>query len=331
MVLLQQSLESVGEATEIATDVLVEVEHLRKIYGDLVAVDGVSFRVEAGTIFGLVGPNGAGKTTIVECIEGLRHPDGGKVRVFGYDPDSEHRRIYSQLGVQLQDNGLHKNIQVLEALCLFASMYANPLSADQLLEEFGLESKAKARYESLSGGQKRKLQTALALVGRPRLLILDEPTSGLDPQSRRDFWASLERYRRSGLAILLTTHDMREAEENCNVICIVDRGKVVTSGSPTELLEREKLGTRITVRVEGDGGLERGATVRQALEGLPGITRIEVAAGRLYLYGEGDDFFKGALDVLREQGLGEMSSRPANLEDLYLILTGRDYQKGETP
>lgn len=330
MVLLQQSLESVAAATEIATDVLVEVKDLRKTYGDLVAVDGVSFEVEAGTIFGLVGPNGAGKTTTVECIEGLRRPDGGKVRVFGYDPSSEHRRIYSQLGVQLQENGLHKNIQAREALRLFASMYQDPLPADRLLKEFGLESKAKARYESLSGGQKRKLQTALALVGRPRLLILDEPTSGLDPQSRRDFWASLERYRRSGLAILLTTHDMREAEDNCDVICIVDRGKVVTSGSPKALLEREKLGTRITVRV--DAGDDRGgeAAARQALESLPGVSRIEAVAGRLHVYGEGDDFFKGALDILREQGLGDMSSRTANLEDLYLILTGRDYLHGET-
>jgi len=303
-------------------DQVVAVSELRKRYGAVEAVAGLSFEVAAGTTFGLVGPNGAGKTTTIECLEGLRKPDGGTVRVLGMDPQESQQKIFQRCGVQLQENSMYTRIRCAEALDLFGSFYPQPLPTAQLLEEFGLEDKARTFYSKLSGGQKRKLLTAVALVGRPELLILDEPTSGLDPRSRQEFWAALERYQEQGLTVLLTTHDLVEAEDRCDVVCIIDHGRIVAEGSPAGLLDSYHLGTRVAAR------LPTAAAVQQdELRSHPGVERVEVADNRVLLFGGGNGFAQEASRLLEQRGAEDLRTRPANLEDLYLILTGRDYQR----
>ena len=303
----------------------VEVVNLRKSYGKLVAVDDVSFTVRPRTVFGIVGPNGAGKTTTIECLEGLRKPDDGKVSVLGMNPFAERARLFRKVGVQLQESSLYNRIRAREALKLFASLYDRPLAPDQILEDLGLKEKANTYYDRLSGGQKRKLLAALALVGNPELVLLDEPTTGLDPQSRRSFWATLRKFRDNGLTILLTTHDLQEAEEECDMVCLFERGKIVALGHPSALLREYGLGMRVTIPVKGIS-----AENRQSLAGHPNLTRFEVVDDRAYLYGTGDDFVPSLTSTLREMGVNDVAIRPARLEDLYLILTGRGYsQEGE--
>lgn len=300
---------------------LVEVEGLVKRYGDLKAVDGLSFQVKRQQIFALVGPNGAGKTTSVECVEGLRRPDAGELKVLGLDPARDHDELYRRLGVQLQENSMYSRIRVGEALRLFASFYDQPIAPRRLLEELDLREKEGTYYAKLSGGQKRKLLTAVALVGNPELVILDEPTSGLDPQSRRDFWTSLRRYRDDGLTILLTTHDMQEAEEHCDRVSIIDRGRVVRTGSPRQLLDSYRLGIRVTASLAG-----RRFDTRK-LEGREGITRVEVVGDQVFAYGTGERLLPEVAGVFQRHGLEDIGSRQAGLEDLYLILTGRDFEQ----
>ncbi len=299
---------------------VVEVFRLRKSYGDLVAVEDVSFSVPPGSIFGMVGPNGAGKTTTVQCIVGLRLPDSGEISVLGMNPISDRPKMFRWVGVQFQEDTMYKRIRVREALKLFSSMYEQPLPPDQLLEEFGLKEKANSYFGELSGGEKRKLLAALALVGNPKLVILDEPTTGLDPQSRYNFWATLRKLRDKGLTVLLTTHNMQEAEEECDTVCIIDRGKIIAIGAPRDLLQQYGLGTLVTASTK-DLSIER-----QMFTCCPNLTRFELVDDRVYLYGTGDDFVSSVLQTLQELGVRDMTVRPARLEDLYLILTGRGYR-----
>jgi len=299
---------------------VVKVSNLRKSYGSLVAVDNVSFSIQSRAIFGIVGPNGAGKTTIVECIEGLRSPEDGKISVLGMDPRSARERMFKQVGVQLQEYTMYKRIRAREALKLFASMYKQPLSPEQLLEEFELKERANSYYDQLSGGEKRKLLTALALVGNPELVILDEPTTGLDPHSRYRFWVTLRRFRDNGLTILLTTHNMQEAEEVCDVVCVIDSGRIVAMGTPKDLLQKYGLGTCVTAKVKD-------LTIDRQIFAKINPTRLElIDDGTVHLYGTGDDFLSRALQILGELGAHDVTSRSANLEDLYFILIGREYK-----
>ncbi|MFV0533174.1 MAG: ABC transporter ATP-binding protein [Cumulibacter sp.] len=198
------------------TEPVVRVANLRKVYGTKVAVDGVSFDVQPGEIFGVLGPNGAGKTTTVETLAGVRTQDSGDVRVLGYDPQREPAQVREVLGVQLQESQLPKKLRVAEALQLYASFYADPEDPEVLLSMLGLQDKRDTAYDDLSGGQKQRLSIALALIGRPKVAILDELTTGLDPQARRDTWAMVERVRDSGVSIILVTHFMDEAERLCD-------------------------------------------------------------------------------------------------------------------
>src|SRR6476646_10450175 len=191
------SLRHLGDMA-IRDKAILEVTNLRKTYGSTVAVDDVSFSVEEGEVFGILGPNGAGKTTTVECIEGLRRRDGGQIRVLGHDPDRDHADLTRVVGVQLQESGLQDRIRVREALDLFATFYADPVPAEELLEELQLAEVAGTAYAKLSGGQKQRLSIALALLGRPRVAVLAELTTGLAPLGRRDNWALVERIRERG-------------------------------------------------------------------------------------------------------------------------------------
>ena len=214
----------------------VRCQQLTKRYGDVTAVDGLSLTVHRGECFGLLGPNGAGKTTTIEILEGLLTPDAGEVEVLGLRWDAHEAELRQRLGIQLQETRLAEKLSVEETLRLFRSFYREGKTIDELLAVVELESKRASWVGKLSGGQRQRLAIACALAGAPDLLFLDEPTTGLDPQSRRQLWGVLERFRAGGGTVLLTTHYMDEAEVLCDRVAVVDRGHVIALGSPKELI-----------------------------------------------------------------------------------------------
>src|ERR1043166_8206683 len=205
----------------------IEVQGLVKSYGGTRAVDGISFSVNEGEIFGMLGPNGAGKTTTVEILEGLRESDGGSAEVLGFDIRRNGDKVKQQIGVALQTATLATNLTPFELLELFGGFYQRSVPPDSLLERLGLNEKRDARVQTLSGGQQQRLSVALALVNDPRIVFLDEPTTGLDPQARRTLWEVIEEMRASGKTVLLTTHYMEEAERLCDRVAIMDHGKIL--------------------------------------------------------------------------------------------------------
>ncbi|WP_370932730.1 ABC transporter ATP-binding protein [Amycolatopsis sp. cg13] len=215
---------------------LIEVSELRKAYAGRVVVDGVSFSVERGEIFGVLGTNGAGKTTTVECLQGLRSPDSGTISVLGLDPARDAAELRRRVGTQLQDARLPENLRVQEALSLFASFYPNPADIEMLLTQLGLAAHRDVAFGKLSGGLRQRLSIALALVGRPELAILDELTTGLDPHARQETWQLVEDVRASGVTIVLVTHFMDEAQRLCDRLVLLDQGRVVATGTPADLL-----------------------------------------------------------------------------------------------
>src|SRR5689334_24311304 len=217
---------------------VVQVSGIRKTYGATVAVDEVSFEVHEGEIFGLIGPNGAGKTTTMECVEGLRAPDQGRISVLGLDPVRDVYVLQNRIGVQLQEAQLQKRIKVREAVGLWASLYRKPVDGDRLIEQLGLADKRDAWFMTLSGGQKQRLFIALALINDPELVFLDELTTGLDPQARRAIWDLVRGIRARGKTVFLTTHLMEEAEKLCDRVAIIERGRIVDIGTPAELIRR---------------------------------------------------------------------------------------------
>src|SRR6516225_4277995 len=234
----------------------IECTDLRKTYdGKVEAVRGLSLRIEAGECFGLLGPNGAGKTTTIEILEGLLQPTSGDVRIFGCNWGrtwgDRSRQLREWIGISLQETRLSERLTVRETIDVFASFYAQPRPAEQVLEEMELTEKADTWVGKLSGGQKQRLAVATALVGNPRILFLDEPTTGLDPQSRRQLWEIVRGFQKKGGTVLLTTHYMDEAERLCDRLAIVDHGHIIAEGSPEELIDR--LGGHNVVELEVGG------------------------------------------------------------------------------
>ncbi|MFI5937211.1 ABC transporter ATP-binding protein [Actinoplanes sp. NPDC051494] len=225
---------------------VIDVAHLHKRYGATVAVEDVSFTVDAGEIFGILGPNGAGKTTTVECVCGLRAPDGGEIRVLGREPGDPGLRAL--VGVQLQESHLPEKMTVREALELWSGFYRDPADWRVLAGDLGLDGTLKHRFGSLSGGQKQRLSIALALVGNPRVAILDELTTGLDPQARRDTWDLIGSVRDRGVTIVLVTHFMAEAERLCDRLAVIDAGVVVAVDTPAGLVSRVVVEQRLRFR-----------------------------------------------------------------------------------
>jgi ABC-2 type transport system ATP-binding protein len=220
------------------TSPVIEVQGLHKRYGGTVAVEDVSFTVAEGEIVGLLGRNGAGKTTTVECVEGLREPDGGRIRVLGLDPRHDRAELTQLLGVQLQDGQLPERLRVGEALRLYASFYDRPADWRKLADQLDLGDRLGTAYGKLSGGQRQRLSIALALIGSPRVAVLDELTTGLDPHSRRDTWDLITEVRARGVTIVLVSHFMDEAERLCDRLVVIDQGRVLTTGTAAELIAR---------------------------------------------------------------------------------------------
>jgi len=215
---------------------VIEVSNLRKQYGDHLAVADVSFDVAEGEIFGIVGPNGAGKTTTVECVDGMRRPDAGTVRVLGLDPSRDRAQLHHLVGIQLQESQLPGRLKVWEALDLYSSFYARPADWRELMADMGLADKRNTVFSKLSGGQKQRLSIALALVGNPRVAVLDELTTGLDPQARRDTWQLIRSVRDRGVTVVLVTHFMDEAERLCDRLAVINAGRVAALDTPAALI-----------------------------------------------------------------------------------------------
>ncbi|SFK40375.1 ABC transporter ATP-binding protein [Amycolatopsis sacchari] len=296
---------------------VVEVAHLTKRYSERVAVDDVSFSVERGEIFGILGPNGAGKTTTVECVEGLRSPDGGTISVLGLDPARDTAELRQRLGVQLQESELPDRIRVGEVLHLYASFYRSPADPDALLDELGLAEHRGRAYRKLSGGQKQRVAIALALVGNPEVAVLDELSTGLDPQARRDTWDLIERVRDRGVTIVLVTHFMAEAERLCDRIAVFDAGRVVAVDTPAGLVRQVGAEQRIRFRPS--------APVDDAVfTALPEVRRVERHGGRLVVTGTGD-VLRAVTVVLARTGVvaDELRVEQADLDDAFVALTGR--------
>ncbi|GAA3647161.1 ABC transporter ATP-binding protein [Nonomuraea antimicrobica] len=308
---------------ETVSSLAVEADGLHKRYGATIAVDGISLSVPAGEIFGLLGRNGAGKTTTVELIAGLGRPDRGTVRVLGLDPWRDRVRLRQLLGVQLQDAQLHAALTVVELVRLYRSFYRSPRETDELIESVGLAGSRHVRFDKLSGGEQQRLSIALALAGRPRVVILDELTTGLDPEARRQMWSTLESLRESGVTVLLVSHAMEEVERLCDRVALLDAGKVVALDSPAGLVRRAGFAQRVRFRAAEPvpGGL---------LERLDEVDRVRSDGGEVVVEGHGD-LLQAVSVALVRAGVVATGTRVerATLDDAFLALTGRPLDREE--
>ena len=297
------------------------LRQLRKAYGDVVAVDGLDLEVRPGECFGLLGPNGAGKTTTIEICEGLTEPDAGEVLILGRRWGTHDRELRELLGISLQETQFAEKLTVVETVRLFRSFYPRGPEPDEVIDLVQLGEKARARVGQLSGGQRQRLALACALVGDPELLFLDEPTTGLDPQSRRQLWELIERFRAGGRSILLTTHYMEEAERLCDRVAIVDHGRIIAQGTPRELIASLGAEHVLEFAIAEGAPFDAGAIAGVVGGGEPGrqdgVWRLQVS--------ELHEAMPALLGELRRQGvqLSELRTHSATLEDVFVTLTGR--------
>jgi ABC-2 type transport system ATP-binding protein len=299
----------------------LSIRQLRKSYGDVVAVDGIDLEVRPGECFGLLGPNGAGKTTTIEICEGLTVPDAGEVVVLGRRWGLDDGTLRALLGISLQETQFSDKLTVGETVQLFRSFYPRGPAPATVIELVQLTEKANARVGQLSGGQRQRLALACALVGDPELLFLDEPTTGLDPQSRRQLWELIERFRAGGRSILLTTHYMDEAERLCDRVAIVDHGRVIAHGTPRELIA--SLGAEHVLEFAVSDGAALDSAALAAVSGVGPVGRQE-GTWRVQV-SELHQAMPALLGELRRQGiqLSELRTHSATLEDVFVSLTGR--------
>ncbi len=299
--------------------VVIDASQLRKMYGQTVAVDDVSFSVHVGEIFGILGPNGAGKTTTVECIIGLRRPDAGTIRVLGLNPESDQDReeLHTLVGAQLQVSALPAKLTVRENLDLYRSFYSHPADGAELVSLLGLGDKLDSSYKDLSGGQKQRLAVAVALIGQPKIAVLDEMTAGLDPQARRDTWELIEGIRARGVTILLVTHYMDEAQRLCDRVALFDQGRIVALGTPSELVAEAGGGKHVTF-------VPSGPFDDRLLTDLSDVTGVEHQGPRVVVTGTGE-LVNAVIQTLAANGVTaeDVTTGSATLEDAFLRLTGR--------
>jgi len=294
---------------------VIDVEHLKKTYGSLVAVNDVSFSVSEGEIFGLLGPNGAGKTTTVECVQGLRRSDSGLIRVLGLDPQSEGRALRQLIGSQLQESALPDRIKVWEALDLFSSFLPRSLDWRELMQQWGLVEKRNASFSSLSGGQRQRLFVALALVNNPKVVFLDEMTAGLDPAARHVAWDLIRAIRERGATVVLVTHFMDEAEHLCDRLAIVDQGKLVALDTPQGLITTHANQIRVIFTTDH--------VDISWLEQIPQVRSVTRHGPRVEVEGSGPVLALVAASLVAH-GItpSDLRMEQPTLEDVFLAITG---------
>ena len=304
---------------------IIQCQQLTKRYAEVIAVDRVDLNVAQGEIFGLVGPNGAGKTTLIEMIEGLRTPDSGSVTVHGFDPSDQAEQLQEMIGVQLQSSSIQPNIKVIEAIHLFASLYAHPTpNPEALIEKLSLQEKAHTTFKKLSGGQQQRVAIALALVNDPRIIFLDELSTGLDPQARRKMWQLIKDINQQGVTVFLTTHYMEEAQHLCDRVGIIDHGRIIAIDTPQNLIHKQGSQSKILFMVDTgtvhDGELSR----------LASVNYVEQVDGEYILFSSDSD--AALFDLVRladEKGyrLKNIRTEVSNLDDVFLTLTGKEYRE----
>jgi ABC-2 type transport system ATP-binding protein len=296
---------------------VVDVRHLEKRYGSVVAVEDVTFSVDEGEIFGILGPNGAGKTTTVECLQGLRRADGGELRVLGCDPRADARQLRRQIGSQLQESALPDRIKVWEALDLFSSLVPSGQPWENVMDQWGLSSKREAKFGNLSGGQQQRLFVALAVVNAPRLVFFDEMTTGLDPMSRRVTWDLVRQVRDQGTTVVLVTHFMDEAEELCDRIAVINEKRVVAIDTPDGLVEQ--FGGAATVTFSTN------AADLTFLDQIDEVDSVSRNGRRVEVTGHGA-LLASVAAALVVHGLKpiDLASNRASLEDVFLTITGEE-------
>ncbi|MET1034015.1 ABC transporter ATP-binding protein [Arthrobacter halodurans] len=300
---------------------VISARNLTKKYGDFTAVDGISFDVPAGESFGLLGPNGAGKSTTMRMIGGVSQRSAGDLTIMGLDPEEQGPEVRAHLGVVPQQDNLDEELRVRDNLLVYGRYFGLPMSylqpkADELLEFAQLTDKKKSRVDDLSGGMKRRLTIARSLINDPKILLLDEPTTGLDPQARHILWDRLFRLKERGVTLILTTHYMDEAEQLCDRLIVVDKGRIMAEGSPSSLIREYSTREVLELRF----GTERNAHVAAELQGVG--ERIETLPDRVLIYAHDGE---AALENITGRGFAPITSlvRRSSLEDVFLRLTGR--------
>ena len=297
----------------------ISVSDLKKYYGDVKAVDGISLEVEEGEIFGILGPNGAGKTTTLEMVETLREPDSGEILVLGMNTHKDPNAVKEAIGVQLQTTVFFDELTVWETIDLFSTFYPRTLPVDELIDLAELGEKARSRVNELSGGQHKRLSIALALVNDPRVVFLDEPTTGLDPQARRRIWEIVEGLRGQEKTVIITTHYIEEAEYLCDRVAVMDHGRIIASGTPDQLIDEYVSESIITFRLE--------PPVDEAVvKGLHGVVSVHADDGDYRLTTPvPQETLIGIVAMAHEQGVkaDDINMKRATLEDVFLKITGR--------
>lgn len=299
----------------------VVVDSLVKSYGNLHAVDGISFTVEQGEVFSLLGPNGAGKTTTIEILEGLRGRDSGSVSVLGFDPWVKGYGLHKKIGVMPQGFKFLDYPTPREAIRYYAVLFGTKVDADQILKEVILEDAADIYFMNLSGGQKQKMGMALSLVNDPELVFLDEPTTGLDPQARRAVWEVIRNLRKQGRGVLLTTHYLEEAEELADRVAIMNHGKIIAAGTPDEIISKHGSGERLTVRA----GEELARYLRENTK-----LKVEWSSGKVFVILEQEKDALMALGVISESGIAwsNLTTKRDSLEDIFIRMVGEPMVEG---
>jgi ABC-2 type transport system ATP-binding protein len=295
---------------------VIEVKGLKKMYGSMAAVKDISFEVGEGEIYGLLGPNGAGKTTVVECLQGLRRPTGGYIRVLGFDPQSDKQTLRQYIGSQLQESALPDRIKVWEALDLFSSFIPGGRDWRVLMEQWGLADKKYASFASLSGGQRQRLFVALALVNNPRLVFLDEMTTGLDPAARRTAWELIRQIRDSGTTVVLVTHFMEEAQHLCDRVAVIDRGQIIALNSPQGLINTYARLIKVIFTTD--------ASDISWLEKIHHVNRLVRRGTRVEIEGDGPVLALVAAALINH-GItpSDLQAEQPTLEDVFLTITGK--------